>query len=496
MNESKEDYHDTDFNIGENTQDYMLNYMTQRSPNGSPNDSEEEPTQVLLDPSQNTMFQPSQQGGYVNYANNPTSYFFNPSTDSFQSLYSAIRQSTNPIDTATTADNPTASTVTNVTIDGLAPPPDLASVVSPTRYHHHHVPNIPTNNRSQHHPELLQNVQEPSDGGSMGEEADSDDSEAIEMTVEEEIQLCLVSDIEWFNHIQEQSCIPTNTSKTPTPRKMNPGLWAMLGKMSLQWEKWGWYRAQRGTKIDPKTNKIKKLNNGDMKGQAVRQILNKRQQLTRPNIPEKYFDNTSTRVNNRTEYWFLSKYEFLKWANSQYKVDLRAREEKLKPQPSDIIRVFGIATSSYARDDITKLTEAKAYKRSDLDGAMPFLDAIFCRWQEKFNDPSFDLFIPARSKHLATINDLNPNSITRINIMRSHTWIKSVYQKVMKEYNYSMSNWKSGTGGGLAPQKILQGIGRKEIVWSIFPITGNMVSATILHTFLCMTRTLGTFLIQ
>ena len=115
-----------------------------------------------------------------------------------------------------------------------------------------------------------------------------------------------------------------------------------------------------------------------MKGQAVRQILNKRQQLTRPNIPEKYFDNTSTRVNNRTEYWFLSKYEFLKWANSQYKVDLRAREEKLKPQPSDIIRVFGIATSSYARDDITKLTEAKAYKRSDLDGAMPFLDAIFC----------------------------------------------------------------------------------------------------------------------
>ena len=496
MNESKEDYHDTDFNIGENTQDYMLNYMTQRSPNGSPNDSEEEPTQVLLDPSQNTMFQPSQQGGYVNYANNPTSYFFNPSTDSFQSLYSAIRQSTNPTDTATTADNPTASTVTNVTIGGLAPPPDLASVVSPTRYHHHHVPNIPTNNRSQHHPELLQNVQEPSDGGSMGEEADADDSEAIEMTVEEEIQLCLVSDIEWFNHIQEQSCIPTNTSKTPTPRKMNPGLWAMLGKMSLQWEKWGWYQAQRGTKIDPKTNKIKKLNNGDMEGQAVCQILNKRQKLTRPNIPEKYFDNTSTRVNNRTEYWFLSKYEFLKWANSQYKVDLRAREEKLKPQPSDIIRVFGIATSSYARDDITKLTEAKAYKRSDLDGAMPFLDAIFCRWQEKFNDPSFDLFIPARSKHLATINDLNPNSITRINIMRSHTWIKSVYQKVMKEYNYSMSNWKSGTGGGLAPQKILQGIGRKEIVWSIFPITGNMVSATILHTFLCMTRTLGTFLIQ
>ena len=63
MNESKEDYHDTDFNIGENTQDYMLNYMTQRSPNGSPNDSEEEPTQVLLDPSQNTMFQLSQQGG-------------------------------------------------------------------------------------------------------------------------------------------------------------------------------------------------------------------------------------------------------------------------------------------------------------------------------------------------------------------------------------------------------------------------------------------------
>ena len=48
-----------------------------------------------------------------------------------------------------------------------------------------------------------------------------------------------------------------------------------------------------------------------------------------------------------------------------------AQEEKLKAQPNDIIRIFGIATSSFARDDIVKLTEAKAYKRSDLDGAMP-----------------------------------------------------------------------------------------------------------------------------
>ena len=48
----------------------------------------------------------------------------------------------------------------------------------------------------------------------------------------------------------------------------------------------------------------------------------------------------------------------------------------MKAQPNSIIRIFGIATSSYTRYGIVKLTEAKAYKKLDLDGVMPFLDRI------------------------------------------------------------------------------------------------------------------------
>ena len=423
MNNTNND--ENQYDIGDSTQEFMSNYMTQ----DSTNEDEDEATIVNQPSSRLNHFYSQSNNEVPNYLR--TSYMFNPATMMYETVHSAIRQQ--PSSASSVLQQPSSVP------QQPSSPNNHSSTMSPTQT------TVVTPRRSNTVPE------QPSSDGEEENSVDVEESNDItteELTHNNEVDLCVVKDVEWFLTIQEDSVISPNVTKTPTPRKMNPGLWNLMGKFAIQWEKWGWYRAQKGEILDPKTNKIKKLNNGDMKGQAVRYILRERDQVTRSNIPNKYFDNSEEVTNDQRKYWFFSKETFLKWASSQFKIDLKAQEKKLRPQPNDIIRIFGIATSSFARDDVAKLTEAKAYKRSDLDGAMPFLDTIFCRWQEKFNDPSFELAIPARAKYLKNVKDLNPNSLTRINIVRNHTWIKVTYQKIMKEYNYAMFNWKKGTGGG------------------------------------------------
>ena len=226
------------------------------------------------------------------------------------------------------------------------------------------------------------------------------------------------------------------------------------------------------------------MNLGDMKSQCVRFILNTRERVTQPNVPQKYLEGSAGRQGNDSSvYWYMAKSDFMKWANLQFKVDLKAREERLKACPDDILQIFGIATSSYARDDIQKLTESKASKRSELDGPLPYVDAIFSRWQEKFNDPTFQVCIPTRSSKIESPIPLNPNNLERINIIRSYDWVKGCYLKTMKEYNYAMKNWKKETGEDLVPRKILEGIGESESALSSSQTTGSMADVIILPTY-------------
>ena len=48
---------------------------------------------------------------------------------------------------------------------------------------------------------------------------------------------------------------------------------------------------------------------------------------------------------------------------------------------------------------------------------------------------------------MAFSDKLNPNYPTRININRDYKWLKTLFRKVMKEYNYAMNKWMH-TGGG------------------------------------------------
>ena len=120
---------------------------------------------------------------------------------------------------------------------------------------------------------------------------------------------------------------------------------------------------------------------------------------------------------------------------------MKSVQEREKALPNDILQIFGIAYSNFSRDDICKLTEAKAFSCFDIDGgAMYFLDSIFFKWAEKFNDSGFELGIPDRAKFLASCKDLNPNDEKRIYITRDYKWIKGVYMKVIEEYEGAMRN--------------------------------------------------------
>ena len=264
------------------------------------------------------------------------------------------------------------------------------------------------------------------------------------LTLEDEIRLCVVSDVEWMGCTQESLKLLDRGVK-PSMKKNFPALWDLATRLQLQWESWGWYKAIRPNK----SKGIKGANVGDLKKQIVKWILRKREEKKRSaDIPSRYFENPASVFAENKEFRFLCKTTFLNHAHNTYRVDSKALEDQEKAVPSDIIRIFGIACSNESRDDICKLTEAKAYTRSDLDGPLHFLDSIFCRWAEKFNDPDFKLAEPDRAKYIGSYSDLNPNSEKRINISRDYKWIKAVYKKVMKDYNEAMRKWKMETGGG------------------------------------------------
>ena len=425
--------------------------------------------------------------------NHPTSYILDPSSPTgYQTVYGAVTNSTISSEHSGASMFKPSHITPNCTTMPSGMPSHVPNL-TPTHMPNvtpNHMPNVTPNNRSMPNSSMMSSSAGPAPNSTVttldlaattpgladssskstttgaatakgifnfdsvcDSSDDSEPEEDVELTLEQEISLCNVSDTEWVSTIQEESVIQKDSSKTLTAKRMNPKLWNMVTKLAQQWEGWHWYRAQRGNKLDPKTNKMKKLNNVDMKSQAVRHILNRRQKMPRSKILDKYFGanepiRTTTSTTSEATYWFLSKTEFLTWANEMYKVDVKAKEEKERCTPNDIIRIFGIACSSFARDDITKITEAKASKRADLDGPMSYLDAIFTKCQEKFNDPSFELSIPARANQVESYTELDPNSLTRINIVRSYRWIKGAYFKVLKEYSHAMSKWKMGTGGG------------------------------------------------
>ena len=68
----------------------------------------------------------------------------------------------------------------------------------------------------------------------IDEEVDSE--EIVELTLEEEMENCVILDMEWLDAIQEQHATFENPTEKGTLKKSWPLMWIMIGKLTLQWE--------------------------------------------------------------------------------------------------------------------------------------------------------------------------------------------------------------------------------------------------------------------
>ena len=100
------------------------------------------------------------------------------------------------------------------------------------------------------------------------------------------------------------------------------------------------------------------------------------------------------------------------------------------------------------RDSLIKIGIGKNTSRAECDGANSLLDTIFLELMDQFSDAGLIVPTPKEAMELDTILDMDPNDSSRINIKRSHLWIKKLYFDVSKEYSKAFKRWTSGTGGG------------------------------------------------
>ena len=87
-------------------------------------------------------------------------------------------------------------------------------------------------------------------------------------------------------------------------------------------------------------------------------------------------------------YYYYSKENFISYAIESYKYDKTIQAKRDKILPSDCTRFYSILCRDVNRDDFSKLVQAKAFVRSDLDGALSYADQIMQKVAIQFNDPN------------------------------------------------------------------------------------------------------------
>ena len=274
---------------------------------------------------------------------------------------------------------------------------------------------------------------------SAGEkERDNEREEEVEVSEdsEDEESVCPVSDFLWFNTLQE---LPKENSKYNTVAKHYPKLWNMVKILFKHWkDKLKWHKPANTTNVT------------GFKNLVAEHVLQSRTLSKRSEIPAKYLNTLRPEKDdcNNAHYYFYPKEVFLSRCSADYKEDKIDSIQKEKAMPNDIIRLFSIATSQLNRDDLQKLSQGKAFFRSDMDGPLSMYDTVMQSWVIQFNDPCKWFALPPRATHLPSIRELDPNDKLRINIERNHIWLGRLYKKVMPQYNHAWQKWTKGTGGG------------------------------------------------
>ena len=137
------------------------------------------------------------------------------------------------------------------------------------------------------------------------------------------------------------------------------------------------------------------------------------------------------------------------YGEMNYKIDREVSEgNEHESTTNDILRLFSILAHPDNRDLLGALQAGKAFNRAEINGPLPWKDQIFYTVSVQFSDPSRKVTPPERSMFLKTISDMDPNDINSITRDRDFKFLKNLYTKVMKEYNFAMGKWKEGTGGG------------------------------------------------
>ena len=138
---------------------------------------------------------------------------------------------------------------------------------------------------------------------------------------------------------------------------------------------------------------------------------------------------------------------FESFASQNWKLKKNEIEEA-KDHVNDTIRLFSIAAKTEYRDKVISLMRGRAMTRDQLDGARSYITAIFEDFAEDFNNASRIFDKPEKSAGLLTIDQLDPNDQTRINIERDAKYLYQLWKKRMYEYKLGVKKWTSDTGGG------------------------------------------------
>ena len=241
----------------------------------------------------------------------------------------------------------------------------------------------------------------------------------------------LVSTEEWIIGIND---IPSHKTSTSL-RMLYPNLWKVVTKFCDHW-------------LEEKFEvAVKSKNKTNFKTKVVKQVLSMRKFSRLTTVPAALRD-LYPNPSSKSHVYVLDLDSFLEHADTHYKVDRAASDERMLANVNDKIRLAGILARSDNRDDTMKLGRGKGTDRADVDGPLGWKDTIFSRFALQMNDPGLILHRPDRATYLVNNERMNPNDISRINIERSHKWVRALHRSIISDYNKAYKKWTKGTGGG------------------------------------------------
>ena len=287
-----------------------------------------------------------------------------------------------------------------------------------------------------------------SDNHQMSVEVAGTDSDTAEE--DEESFETTVTDQSWFLAIQEEK---KENPSYKTKRGYWPTLWKMAGTFVDDFRKADFYKTR------------KNFNQADFKGQIIQHILSLRTKVSKNEIPEKYLSAVRTGNGNpyRKSYFYYSKENFINHAIESYKYDRTTLAKRNKILPNDVIRFYSVLTRDINLDDLQKLSCGKAFKRSDLDGALSLSEQVMHKLSIQFNDPNLVFTMPKRAVYLSSYEELNPNDMERIKIKRDYKFMMEIWKYCSPKYNHCWQKWTKGTGGGSGAEEDFENWEKREM---------------------------------